>query len=48
MPVGSRGVSLRSQHHRASALTWTVVANTTDGAWPVADEVRQALGPLTA
>ena len=30
------GVSLRSTHDRASDRTWTVVSNTSRGAWPVA------------
>jgi CubicO group peptidase (beta-lactamase class C family) len=30
------GVSFRSFHDAVAELTWTVVSNTTDGAWPVA------------
>ena len=34
------GVSFRSCHDRSARLTWTVIANTTDGAWPVAEALR--------
>lgn len=37
------GVSYRSQHHRTIDLTWTVIANTTDGAWPVAQAIHDTL-----
>ena len=37
------GVSFRSQHHPTSALTWTVISNTTNGAWPIADALSHAL-----
>lgn len=37
------GVSYRSQHHRTTDLTWTVIANTTDGAWPVAQAIHDTL-----
>lgn len=37
------GVSFRTQHHRGTDLTWTVIANTADGAWPVARAVHDAL-----
>ncbi len=37
------GVSLRSVHDPVSALTHTVVANTTDGAWPLARLLRDRL-----
>jgi CubicO group peptidase (beta-lactamase class C family) len=33
------GVSLRSVRRPAAGLTWTVVSNTTAGAWPIADLV---------
>ncbi len=38
------GVSFRSEHDPDRAVTWTVVANTTDGAWPVVRAVMAALG----
>ena len=34
------GASFRSTHDPASQLTWTVIANTTDGAWPIARHLR--------
>lgn len=40
------GVSFRSGHSPSTGTTWTVVANTSDGAWPVAETVVAAL--LTA
>ena len=36
------GVSFRSVHD-AAGVTWTVVSNTTDGAWPVARAVAEVL-----
>jgi hypothetical protein len=33
---GDAGVSFRSNHDPRSDLTYTVISNTTDGAWPVA------------
>jgi CubicO group peptidase (beta-lactamase class C family) len=36
------GVSFRSQHRVASGLTWTVVSNWSDGAWPVARAIAAA------
>jgi CubicO group peptidase (beta-lactamase class C family) len=36
---GDAGVSFRSRHRPGDGLTWTVVSNTTSGAWPVADLV---------
>jgi CubicO group peptidase (beta-lactamase class C family) len=35
------GVSFRSFHDPAEELTWTVVSNTTDGAWPLARFLRE-------
>ena len=35
------GVSFRSVHDPSSGLTATVVNNTTDGAWPIARQLRQ-------
>ena len=37
------GVSFRSMHDAAGGVTWTVVSNTTDGAWPVARAVADGL-----
>jgi CubicO group peptidase (beta-lactamase class C family) len=30
------GVSFRTEHNPRTDLTWTVISNTTDGAWPIA------------
>lgn len=38
------GVSFRSVHQPTAALTWTVVANWSDGAWPVARLLAERLG----
>jgi CubicO group peptidase (beta-lactamase class C family) len=38
------GVSFRTVHVPADGLTWTVMSNSTDGAWPVARRVRERLG----
>lgn len=38
------GFSFRSVHDRERRTTWTVLANTTDGAWPVARRLRDLLG----
>jgi CubicO group peptidase (beta-lactamase class C family) len=35
------GVSLRTAHDPANRLTWTVIANTSGGAWPVARQLDQ-------
>lgn len=44
--VGSdAGVSLQSVHEPTRGLTWTVVANTTEGAWPVARTLSEHLAP---
>ena len=37
------GVSFRSMHRPSTQLTWTVVANWSDGAWPVAKHLAAAL-----
>jgi CubicO group peptidase (beta-lactamase class C family) len=37
------GVSFRSLHDPTAALTATVMSNTTDGAWPIAQDLRLAL-----
>jgi CubicO group peptidase (beta-lactamase class C family) len=38
------GMSFRSTHRAADAVTWTVIGNTTDGAWPVARLLAERLG----
>ncbi len=38
------GVSFRSVHHPASVTTFTVVANTSEGAWPLARLLDRLLG----
>jgi CubicO group peptidase (beta-lactamase class C family) len=38
------GVSFRSVHNPASALTYTVISNTTDGAWPITRQLDELLG----
>lgn len=35
MEGSDAGVSFVSRHDRSSATTWTVISNTTDGAWPL-------------
>lgn len=37
------GISFGSRHTPATGLTWTVISNHTDGAWPVIRAVRAAL-----
>ncbi len=37
------GVSFRSWHHPTSALTHTVISNTTDGAWPITRRLYELL-----
>jgi CubicO group peptidase (beta-lactamase class C family) len=37
------GVSFRSVHDPSAAVTWTVVSNTSEGAWPVAQHLSEAL-----
>ena len=37
------GVSFRSVHDRTTDLTWTVISNTSEGAWPVARAVAELL-----
>jgi CubicO group peptidase (beta-lactamase class C family) len=38
------GVSFRSVHDPRSSLTYTVISNTTEGAWPLARHLRDRLG----
>jgi hypothetical protein len=33
------GCSFRSRHDPTNGLTWTVLSNTTDGAWPLAERL---------
>jgi CubicO group peptidase (beta-lactamase class C family) len=40
------GVSLRTVHDPAAKVTWTVVSNTADGAWPVARRIEELLREL--
>ena len=35
------GVSFRSEHRPSSGVTFTVISNTTDGAWPVAERLGE-------
>ena len=37
------GVSFHSRHDAGEGFTWTVVSNTTDGAWPIARHLRELL-----
>ena len=37
------GVSFRSWHHPSSDLTYTVISNTSDGAWPVTRRLHELL-----
>ena len=39
------GVSLRSMHDPGTASTWTVIANWSDGAWPLVKLLEQRLAP---
>jgi CubicO group peptidase (beta-lactamase class C family) len=39
------GVSFRSEHDRGNATTFSVVSNTSQGAWPVARLLRERLAP---
>ena len=38
------GISFRSVHQPSRQLTWTIISNWTDGAWPLADRVARLLG----
>jgi hypothetical protein len=37
----TRGVSFHSVHDRARQVTWTVISNTSDGAWPLVRLLRE-------
>jgi CubicO group peptidase (beta-lactamase class C family) len=39
------GVSFRSVHDPAAVLTHTVISNSSEGAWPIADHLRERLTP---
>lgn len=41
---GDAGVSFMSSHDQGRGVTWTVLSNTTDGAWPVARRLEELLG----
>lgn len=38
------GVSFRSRHDPATGLTWSVLSNTTEGAWPIARALPDLIG----
>ncbi|MGD2103335.1 MAG: serine hydrolase [Acidimicrobiia bacterium] len=40
---GDAGVSFHSAHNPNDDLTWTVISNTTDGAWPMVRHLKAAL-----
>ena len=42
------GVSFRSWHHPTSQLTYTVISNTSDGAWPVTRRLHEFLSENSA
>lgn len=37
------GISFRSVHHPSAQVTWTVISNWTDGAWPLVAELTREL-----
>jgi CubicO group peptidase (beta-lactamase class C family) len=37
------GVSFRSVHDPGRALTWTVISNTSEGAWPIVSLLKESL-----
>ncbi len=39
------GISFRSSHDPVSDVTWTVMSNTSDGAWPVTRRLRELFPP---
>jgi CubicO group peptidase (beta-lactamase class C family) len=39
------GVSFRTRHDPNERVTFTVISNTTDGAWPIADHLGEVLTP---
>jgi CubicO group peptidase (beta-lactamase class C family) len=44
MEGADAGVSFRSEHDPGRDLTWTVVSNTSEGAWPIARHLREHVG----
>jgi hypothetical protein len=42
---GDAGASFYSVHDPATRSTWTVISNTTDGAWPIVKHLLKVLGP---
>ena len=38
------GISFKSVHQPSHRLTWTVISNWSDGAWPLVDRVARTLG----
>jgi CubicO group peptidase (beta-lactamase class C family) len=41
------GISFRSVHQPSRQLTWTIISNWSDGAWPLTDHVARLLGAST-
>ncbi|NND84003.1 MAG: beta-lactamase family protein [Acidimicrobiia bacterium] len=41
---GDAGVSFTSRHDPATGSTWSVLSNTSDGAWPIIRHLRDTLG----
>ncbi len=39
------GVSFRSVHDPTSGLTYTVISNTSEGAWPITEHLDDLLMP---
>jgi hypothetical protein len=39
------GVSFRSVHDPAEGLTYTVISNTSEGAWPLTEHLDELLKP---
>ena len=38
------GISFKSVHQPSRQVTWTVISNWSDGAWPLADHMARLLG----
>jgi CubicO group peptidase (beta-lactamase class C family) len=41
---GDAGVSFSSTHDPITRRTWTIISNSTDGAWPMVRHLRETLG----
>ena len=41
---GDAGVSFTSRHDPVAGTTWSVLSNTSDGAWPLVRYLREAFG----